>query len=148
MKNIKQLIPYIVALLCAGFACTQDVFLLVIDRFVSLSMKLNYGWFSILLIVLLTLWCCYQLKVNWRKYIYGSFFTTTMLFFVVTTLYYRFFNEGYEYVSIAWKIAYVDVLWLLAAAFVVEAAVNKHIKKTIAKDGESAIILPFRQLKE
>ena len=143
MKRTKLLIPYIIALLCAGFACTQDVFLLVIDRFVSLSMKLNYGWFSILLIVLLTLWCCYQLKVNWRKYIYSSFFTTTMLFFVVTTLYYRFVYEGYDYVSIVWKVTYVDVLWLLAAAFIVEAIVNKHIKKQIAKDGESAIILDY-----
>lgn len=143
MKRTKLLIPYIIALLCAGFACTQDVFLLVIDRFVSLSMKLNYGWFSILLIVLLTLWCCYQLKVNWRKYIYSSFFTTTMLFFVVTTLYYRFVYEGYDYVSIVWKVTYVDVLWLLAAAFIVEAIVNKHIKKPIAKDGESAIILDY-----
>ena len=143
MKRIKLLIPYIIALLCAGFACTQDVFLAVIDWFGSLSMKLNYGWFTVLVIVLLTVWSCYQLKVNWRKYIYSSAFTATLVFFVVTTLYYRFVYEGYDYVSIGWKIAYVDVLWLLAAAFVVEAAVNKHIKKTIAKDGESAIILDY-----
>lgn len=143
MKRIKLLIPYIIALLCAGFACTQDVFLAVIDWFGSLSMKLNYGWFTVLVIVLLTVWSCCQLKVNWRKYIYSSAFTATLVFFVVTTLYYRFVYEGYDYVSIGWKIAYVDVLWLLAAAFVVEAAVNKHIKKPIAKDGESTIILDY-----
>ena len=143
MKRTKLLISYIIALLCAGFACTQDVFLVVIDWLGSLSLKLNYGWFTILLIVLLTFWCCYQLKVNWRKYIYSSALTATLVFFVVTTLYYRFVYEGYDYVSIAWKIAYVDVLWLLAAAFVFEAVVNKHIKKPIAKDGESAIILDY-----
>ncbi len=143
MNDIKLLIPYLIALLCAGFACTQDVFLVVIDWFGSLSMKLNYGWFTILLIVLLTLWCCYQLKVKWQKYIYSSGFIATMLFFVVTTLYYRFFNEGYEYVSIAWKFAYVDVLWLLAAAFIVEAIVNKYTRRAIAIDEESAIILDY-----
>lgn len=40
-------------------------------------------------------------------------------------------------------VTYVDVLWLLAAAFIVEAIVNNHIKKPIAKDGESAIILDY-----
>ena len=141
MKRIKLLIPYIIALLCAGFACTQDVFLVVTDWLGSLSMKLSYGWYTVLLIVLLTLWCCYQLKINWRKYIYSSVFTATMVFFVVTTLYYRFFNEGYDYVSITWKLAYVDVLFLLATAFVVEAIVNKHTRRMIATEEESSIIL-------
>ena len=132
---------YFIALLCAGFACTQDVFLFVIDWLGSLSMKLNYGWFTVFIIVLLTIWCCYQLKVNWRKYIYSSTTTAALVFFVVTTLYYRFVYEGYDYVSIAWKLAYMDVLWLLATAFVVEAIVNKHTRRTIAIVEESAIIL-------
>ena len=132
---------YFIALLCAGFACTQDVFLFVIDWLGSLSMKLNYGWFTVFIIVLLTIWCCYQLKVNWRKYIYSSTTTAALVFFVVTTLYYRFVYEGYDYVSIAWKLAYMDVLWLLATAFVVEAIVNKHTRRTIAIEEESAIIL-------
>ncbi len=141
MKKSKLLIPYLIALLCAGFACTQDVFGVVIDWHGSLSMKLNYGWFTVLLIVLLTIWCCYQLKINWRKYIYSSAFTATLVFFVVTILYYRFFCEGYDYVSIAWKVTYVDVLWLLASAFVVEAIVNKYMRSTIAIDGESTFVL-------
>lgn len=141
MNNIKQFMQYFIALLCAGFACTQDVFLFVIDWLGSLSMKLNYGWFTVFIIVLLTIWCCYQLKVNWRKYIYSSTTTAALVFFVVTTLYYRFVYEGYDYVSIAWKLAYMDVLWLLATAFVVEAIVNKHTRRTIATEEESAIIL-------
>lgn len=143
MNSIKRFIPYLISLLCAGFACTQDVFLVVIDWLSPISMKLNYGWYTVLLIVLLTIACCGQLKVNWRKYIYSSTFTATLVFFVVTTLYYRFINEGYEYVLIAWNITYVDVLWLLASAFVVEAIVNKYTRKTIAKDRESAIILDY-----
>ena len=143
MNSIKQFIPYLIALLCAGFACTQNVFLVVVDWLCSLSMKLNYGWYTVLLIVLLTITCCCQLKSNWRKYIYSSTFLATLVFFVVTTLYYRFINEGYEYVSIAWNIAYVDVLWLLASAFVIEAIVNKYTRKATAKDGESAIILDY-----
>ena len=141
MNNIKQFMQYFIALLCAGFACTQDVFLFVIDWLGSLSMKLNYGWFTVFIIVLLTIWCCYQLKVNWRKYIYSSTTTAALVFFVVTTLYYRFVYEGYDYVSIAWKLAYMDVLWLLATAFVVEAIVNKHTRRPIAIEEESAIIL-------
>ena len=141
MKNIKLLIPYIIALLCAGFACTQDVFFVVIDWLGSLSLKLNYGWYTVLLIAVFTIWSCYQLKVNWRKCIYSSAFTVTLVFFVVTTLYYRFVYEGYDYVLIVWKVAYADVLWLLAVAFVVEAIVNKYTRRTIATDVEGAIIL-------
>lgn len=143
MKTVKAFVPYLIALLCAGFACTQDVFMLLVDRISSLSMKLNYGWYTVVLFLFLIVWCCCQLKANWRKYIYSKAFTATLVFFVVTTLYFRFINERYEYVSIVWKVAYVDVLWLLAVAFVTEAIVNKQTRKTIAKDGESAITLDY-----
>ena len=63
MNSIKQFIPYLIALLCAGFACSQDVFCTLIDRLGSLSMELNYGWYTVLLFVLLTVICCYQFKV-------------------------------------------------------------------------------------
>ena len=139
----KSTIPYVIALMCAGFACTQDVFMGVIDWLSSLSMELNYGWFTILVIVLFSAWCCYRLIVNWRKYIYSTAFSAALVFFVVTTLYYRFFYEGYEFVPIAWKVAYVDVLWILGAAFVVEAIINKQKRRTIAKDGERTITLDY-----
>lgn len=48
---VKVIVPYIIALLCAGFACTQVVFLTIINCLSSLSMKLTFGWFTTLLIV-------------------------------------------------------------------------------------------------
>ena len=36
---VKVIVPYIIALLCAGFACTQVVFLTIINCLSSLSMK-------------------------------------------------------------------------------------------------------------
>ncbi len=141
MKRIKQFIPYLAALLCAGFACTQKAFVVVVDWLSWLSMRLNYGWFTVLLITLLTIWCCYQLKANWRKYIYSSTFTATLVFFVIATLYFRLFHKGYEFVPIVWNITYVDVLWLLSMAFVVEAIINKNTRKAFIEDKESAILL-------
>lgn len=141
MNSIKQFIPYLIALLCAGFACSQDVFCTLIDRLGSLSMELNYGWYTVLLFVLLTVICCYQFKVNWRKFIYSRTFTATLVFFVITTLYYRFICDGYEYVLIVWRLAYVDVLWIIAIVFVFESIVNKYLTKTIVTDEESALVL-------
>ena len=141
MRIIKLFIPYIIALLCAGFACTQDAFLVVVDCFCSLSMKLNYGWYSILLIVLLTILSCYQLKANWRKFIYSNALIATLAFFIVTTLYYRFINDGYEFVLLVWNIAYVDVLWVLATLFLVESIVNRSVKRTTTPNCKSSILL-------
>jgi len=137
----KNYIPYIIALLCAGFACTQDIFMVVVEWLSSLSMQLNYGWFTALLIVLLAVWCCYLLWANWRKYKYSNTLTAILVFFVVTTLYYRFFNDSFDYVPLAGKIAYVDVLWVLAVLFIVEAIVNKSTRKKPYTDVESAILL-------
>lgn len=50
MTKIKKFIPYLIALLCAGFACSQNVFMVMIDRISLLSIKLNYGWFTAILI--------------------------------------------------------------------------------------------------
>ena len=95
MKNLHSFLPFVIALLCAGFASTQDVFMGVTDWLGALSMKLNYGWFTILLIVLFTTLCCYLLKINWRKYQYSEALSATFLFIVVTTFYYRFFSGNY-----------------------------------------------------
>lgn len=139
----KNFIPYMIALLCASFACTQKVFMSVIRWLSSLSMKFDYGWFTVLLIVLLVVWCGYQLRNNWRKYKYGDAFTASLVFFVLTTLYYRFFNDSFDFVPVFWKIAYVDVLWVLAVLFIVEVIVNKNEKKKPYESGESSILLDF-----
>ena len=138
---IKSLPSYIIALLCAGFACTQNVFMSVISWLSFLSMKMNYGWFTALLIVLLVVWCGYQLWGNWRKYKYGNALIALLVFFVITTLYYRFFSGSFDFVPLVGKIAYVDVLWVLDVLFIVEAIVNKSAKKKPYKSGESSIIL-------
>ena len=140
-EKTKKIIPYIIAVLCAGFACTQEVFMPVIIWMGSHLMKLNYGWFTALLIVLLIIWCGYQLWVNWRKYKYGEVFIAALVFFVVTTLYYRFCSDCFDFVLLVWKIAYVDVLWFLAALFIVEAFLNKRVKKAVIVEGESTILL-------
>jgi hypothetical protein len=139
-EKTKRIIPYIIAVLCAGFACTQEVSMLVINWMSSLLMKLNYGWFTALLIVLLIIWCCYQLWVNWRKYKYGDVFIAALVFFVVTTLYYRFFCDYFDFVLLVWKIAYVDVLCVLALLFIGEAVVNKIARKNLYLEGECAIL--------
>lgn len=137
----KGLIPYIIAVLCAGFACTQDVFMSVINWLSSLSMKLNYGWFTSLLIVLLVVWCSYQLWANWRKYKYSDVLIASLVFFVVTSLYFRFFDNDFDFVPLAWKIAYVDVLWILALAFIVESVVNKTSKRPVVTEEECSFLL-------
>lgn len=141
MNKLKPIIPYILALLCAGFACTQDIFVDVIQWLSSLTSELNYGWFTALLIVFLSIWSCHQLWINWRKYKFSDTFTSLLLFFVVTTVYYRFFSEDFDFVLLIGKIAYIDVLWVLALLFIVEAIVNKNIKKKQYTNGESAILL-------
>lgn len=139
--KVKEYVPYLISLLCAGFACTQDVFGVVVDWLSSLSLKLTYSWFTALTIVLLSAWCGCILKTNWRKYRYSDTFAAILVFYVVTTLYFRFISDGYEFVPLVWKFTYVDVLWILATAFVVEAFVNKNGKKKVFTEGESAILL-------
>lgn len=141
MNKTKRNIPYVIALLCAGFACTQDVFLDVVNWLSSLSMKMNYGWFMVLVFVLLSVWCGYQIKVRWRRFNYSDTFAATLLFFVITILYYRFVSEDYEFVPIVGNITYVDILWLLALAFIVEAIVNKLSRKPTNEEVESSILL-------
>lgn len=141
MKAIKPLIPYLIALLCAGFACTQDIFVVVVDWLSTLSMKLNYGWYTVVLFLLLIVWCGYFLTVNWQKYIYGSTFSATLVFFVVTTLYFRFIHDGYDFVSLVWNFTYVDILWILSVAFIIETIVNINTKKTNIEEKECAILL-------
>lgn len=141
MKNLYSFLPFVIALLCAGFASTQDVFMGVTDWLGALSMKLNYGWFTILLIVLFTTLCCYLLKINWRKYQYSEALSATLLFIVVTTFYYRFFSGNYWYVSIVRGFTYVDVLWLLALAFFVESLVNNCTQHSAYEEKESSILL-------
>lgn len=141
MNKFKSITPYIIALLCAGFACTQDISIAVIDWMSSLSMNLNYGWFTAIVTILFAVWCIYLLILNWRDYKYSDAFSATLVFFVVTTLYYRFFQGGYDFVPLVWKITYVDVLWVVAAAFVIEAIVNRNTKRARVTDGESSILL-------
>lgn len=141
LNSTKVVAPYLVALLCAGFACTQNVFLSVLSWMSSLSMKLNYGWFTALLIVLLVVWCGYQLWENRWKYKYGDLLIALLVFFVITTLYYRFFIGRFCFVPLVWKIAYVDVLWILGTLFIVEAVVNKKVKKEPYTSGESSMLL-------
>ena len=141
MNKLKLLIPYVIAFLCAGFACTQDICRVLIDWLSSISMKLNYGWFTALLIVLLAVWCGYLLIANSRKYKFSDTFSATLVFFVITTLYFRFVDDGYEFVPFAGKIAYMDVLWIIAMAFVVEAIANKCKRETKPKEKEGAILL-------
>lgn len=141
MNKPKAICTIIIALLCAGFACTQDAFICVVDWMSFISMKLNYGWFTALAIILFAVWCGYQLIVNWRKYNYSTVFSAVMVFYVATTLYYRFVCDGYEFVPLIWKIAYVDVLWVLAALFVIEAIVNKYVKNDTSISEDSSIVL-------
>ena len=96
-----------IALLCAGFACTQDVFVSVIDWLGALSLKLNYGWFTALFMGLMMVWCGYKLKNNWQKYRYSDILIATLVFYVITTLYYRFIYNGYDYVPLLWKVTYI-----------------------------------------
>lgn len=42
-EKTKRIITYILALLCAGFACTQDIFSDVLQWMGGLFMELNYG---------------------------------------------------------------------------------------------------------
>ena len=133
-----------IALLCAGFACTQDVFVSVVDWLGALSLKLNYGWFTALFMGLMMVWCGYKLKNNWLKYRYSDFLTATLVFYVITTLYYRFFYNGYDYVPLLWKVTYVDVLWVLAMAFVIESLINKKkVKSSTPGRTESSILLDY-----
>lgn len=141
MGKSKKNIPVIMALLCAGFACTQDVFRAVLDWVGSLSMQLTYGWFTVLLLVLFAAWCIYILIANWKQYHYSSVFTAVLVFFVVTSLYYRFLDNSYVFVPLAGSLAYVDILWILSIAFVVEATVNKYKKPRPIIDGDNSILL-------
>ena len=144
MNKLKTVLPYLIALLCAGFACTQDVFVSVIDWLGALSLKLNYGWFTALFMGLMMVWCGYKLKNNWLKYRYSDFLTATLVFYVITTLYYRFFYNGYDYVPLLWKVTYVDVLWVLAMAFVIESLINKKkVKSSTPGRTESSILLDY-----
>ncbi len=141
MTKRKIIIPYIIAFLCAGFACTQKVFVFVVDWFSRLSMKLDYGWFTVTIVILFIAWCGYQLIANWKKYKYNDALIATLVFFTITTLYYRFVNDGYDYVPLVRKVAYVDVLWVMAVAFVVESLVNKKATPDSPSESESAILL-------
>lgn len=138
---MKRIIPYVIALLCAGFACTQDISMSVIEWLGSLSMRLNHGWFTAIVMVLFTVWCGYMLWNNWRTYKYSDTFIAAQVFFVITTLYYRFFNDGFDFVPLFCKVAYMDVLLGVAVLFILEALVNKKArKKPNTKEG-SAIFL-------
>ena len=141
MNNHKRLIPYMIALLCSGFACTQDAFRVVIDLLSSLSLKLSYGWFTALIIVFLVIWCGCLLIINWRKHKYSDIFSATLVFFVITMLYFRFVDDGYVFVPFAWKFAYMDVLWIIFTSFVIEAIVNKNTRDSVVEGGGSAILL-------
>ena len=142
MEDVKKrIVPYIISLLCAGFACTQDVFGVVVRWISSLSMKLNYGWFTALLIALLVVWGSYQLWIHWRRFKYSDALTAMLLCFVVTMMYFRFIDGDYVYVPLVWKIAYVDVLWILALAFIIESLVNKGVKKPVVSEEECSFLL-------
>ena len=141
MSRMKRIIPYAIAALCAGFACTQDISMSVIEWFGSLSMKLNYDWFTAIIIVLFTIWCGYRLWNNWRTYKYSDTFIASLVFFVITTLYYRFFIDSFDFVPLVWKVAYVDVLWVLAVLFILEAVVNKKARKKSNTKEKSTILL-------
>lgn len=141
MRKQKRIIPYILALLCAGFACTQDIFSDVLQWMGGLSMELNYGWFTVLTIILFAAWCGYQLWNKWRKFKYSDTLTATLVFFVITTLYYRFFDNYYDFVPLIWEITYVDVLWIIAVAFIIEAIVNKFNKKPASTEKECSFLL-------
>lgn len=140
-KTIKVFTLYVISLLCAGFACTQDISISVIEWFGSLSMKLNYGWFTAIIIVLFTIWCGYRLWNNWRTYKYSDAFTASLVFFVITTLYYRFYNGSFNFVPLVGMVTYVDVLWIFAVLFVLEAIVNKTVRKKPNSKGEKNAIL-------
>ncbi len=137
----KIIIPYIIALLCAGAVCTQDFFLNVIDWLSSLTMKLNYNWFTVLVVIFMSFGCGYMLKINWRKYNYSHILIATLVFFVITCLYYRFISDCYKFVFIIDKIAYVDVLWVFATALVIEAIINKTTKKPNFNNKNNPILL-------
>ena len=144
MNKFKPIIPYIIGLLCTGFACTQDIFVVVVDWLGSLSMNLNFGWFTAVLMILLTIWCVYFLKTNWQKHQYNDVFTAALVFFTLTTVYYRFMDDGHEFVRLVWIVTYVDIFWVLAAAFVIEAIANKKKTKFTDADGaESSILLDY-----
>ena len=144
MNKFKPIIPYIIGLLCTGFACTQDIFVVVVDWLGSLSMNLNFGWFTAVLMILLTIWCVYFLKINWQKHQYNDVFTAALVFFTLTTVYYRFMDDGHEFVPLVWIVTYVDIFWVLAAAFVIEAIANKKTTKiTDADVVESSILLDY-----
>lgn len=140
MVEIKRT-PYLIALFCAGFACTQEVSIAVIQWLGTLSMKINYGWFTALIIVILTIWSGYQLWVNWRKYKYDDTFIASLIFFVVTTLYLRFYDDGFDFMPLIWKITYVDVLWVLSSLFIIEAIINKNVRKIPNTEGGNSILL-------
>lgn len=139
--NHRQYIPYIIAILSAGFACTQDVAMEAIDWLAVLTMRLNYGWFTIIVMALLALWSVYLLWRNWQKCHYGHTLTAMLVFFVVTTGYFRFLSEVYQFVPLAGRIVYVDVLWVLAIAFLGEAIINKLAKKKLEENVEDTSIL-------
>lgn len=141
MNNLRKYISYLIALLCAGFACTQDIFRVVIDWIGTMTMQLTYGWFTFLLLVLFAVWCIYILMANWKQYHYSKVFSSVLVFFVVTSLYYRIFDDSFKFVPFAGKIAYMDVLWVLATAFVVECIVNKCTKETKTKEKEGTLLL-------
>lgn len=144
MNKLKTVLPYMIALLCAGFACTQDVFVSVVDWLGALSLKLNYGWFTAFFTGLMMVWCGYKLKNNWQKYRYSDILIATLVFYVITTLYYRFIYNGYDYVPLLWKVTYVDVLWGLAIAFVIESLINKKkVKGDAPGRTESSILLDY-----
>ena len=104
-------------------------------------MKLNYGWFTAIIIVLFTIWCGYRLWNNWRTYKYSDAFTASLVFFVITTLYYRFYNGSFNFVPLVGMVTYVDVLWIFAVLFVLEAIVNKTVRKKPNSKGEKNAIL-------
>lgn len=143
MTKRKIIIPYLIAFLCAGFACTQKVFVFVVDWLSRFSMKLDYGWFTVIIVILFIVWCGYQLIANWKKYKYNDTLIATLVFFTISTLYYRFVNDGYDYVPLVWKVAYVDLLWVMAVAFVVESLVNKKATPDTPSESESAILLDY-----
>lgn len=137
----EKITPYLVALICAGFACTQDVFMVVSDCICFLSMKLNYGWFTAFMIASLSVYCCYLLKINWKRYKYNDWTTASLMFFVITILYYRFGHDEYNFIPILGELAYVDIMWLLAVLFIVEAIVNKTTKVSTPINSKSSIYL-------
>lgn len=139
--NHRQYIPYIIAILSSGFACTQDVAAKAIDWLAALSMRINYGWFTFIVVALLALWSVLLLWRNWLRYHYGNAFIAILIFFVVTTGYYRFFSDVYRFVPIVGCVAYMDVLWTLTIAFLGEAIINKQVKKKLEEDEEKASIL-------